>query len=43
VDRFELEYMKGIDPQVSEDLGLRRRALTADGFVGLRQPGLPSR
>jgi len=36
VDRFELEYMKGMDPQVSEDLGLRRRALTADGFVGLR-------
>jgi len=36
VDRFGLEYMKGMDPQVSEDLGLRRRALTAGGFVGLR-------
>jgi hypothetical protein len=36
VDRFEFEYMRGMDPQTSEDLGLRCRALTADGFVGLR-------
>lgn len=36
VDRFEFEYMRGMDPQASEDLGLRRRALTTDGLVGLR-------
>ena len=35
VERFGLEYMQGEDPQVSEDLGLRGQALTADGFVGL--------
>jgi hypothetical protein len=35
VDRFGLECMKGEDPQASEDLGLRRQALTVDGFVGL--------
>jgi len=36
VDRFGLQYMGGEDPQASEDVGFRGRALTADGFVGLR-------
>jgi hypothetical protein len=35
VTRFGLEYMQGEDPQLSEDLGLRGQALTADGLVGL--------
>jgi hypothetical protein len=35
VDRFGFEYMKGMDPQASEDLGLHRPALTADGFAGV--------
>jgi hypothetical protein len=36
VDRLGFEYMPGSDPQVSDDLGLHRTALTADGFVGIR-------
>jgi|SRR5579875_2479470 len=36
VARFGLEYMRDQDLYASEDLGLRRRALTTDGFVGLR-------
>jgi hypothetical protein len=36
VDRLGFEHMPGHDPEHSEDLGLRRRALTTDGFVGLR-------
>src|SRR5215469_5753451 len=36
VDRFGLEYMRGENPHAPEDVGLRGRALTADGFVGLR-------
>jgi hypothetical protein len=35
VDRFGLEYMPGMDPRASEDLGLRGRALTADGLIAL--------
>jgi hypothetical protein len=36
VARFGLEYMPEQDLHDSQDLGLRGRALTADGFVGLR-------